>query len=322
MSEWEFVKPKKRKGQSKGRQQGRQPGRVSEEQRRRALHECVSEGVSEEASEGVTELLLRLTDMREAVRTTDFFLATQRALRVALRTKSGSGSSSGSGADQQQQQQCFSRAVLLGLGCFSAPRCTASLLQLALALELLADSELFHPPASAESQSQSRSSDSPCSLPTVIFDPVMTARDSELCEALGLTVATQESDAIHLQPVREDIRTFFYMPHCPYVLYNHIIWTNWQVPQLTSFVILGNSFDSYNMRHLGQSLSSSAPWDCVRNLVEILDEQCVWSDSSCSTPSSVSRPPCLSYMENAFNDLRYIYVYLFISCAYVCARVC
>lgn len=350
MSEWEFVKAKKKRKQTQKTQpaaQRGQNGRVTQAKLDRAVYLSSSTADNMEGRDSdrvdeaaLSSLVLQVASARQAVRSTSFFRACVSALGVSLAAKERGGGGGREGG------ALFSRAVLLGLGHFSHMPC---ILQLALALELLTEQTLFHRGASTAAAAAVTydCNDSSCSGPgdeqqqqpwAYIYDPVMTTLDAALCSALGLTVITDsDSDSCsdrkdseesttpaYLQPLSaltdSDLcgggltsssssssgNTLFYMPHCPYLLYNHVIWTHWAPRHLVSMTILGNSFDSYNMRHLGQSSSSAAPaasWDCVQNLADILSEQSVWQQQK----RQGGEAPCLAYMENAFNDMRYVW---------------
>ena len=57
-----------------------------------------------------------------------------------------------------------------------------------------------------------------------------------------LNIITLNLDGKH--KVRSDNRTLFYMPHCPYSLYNSVLWANWG-QNLSRLIIIGNSFNNY-----------------------------------------------------------------------------
>jgi hypothetical protein len=289
MSEWEFVKPKKRKqqkqqkpgshGEAASKTHQAKNSRVSQEKLDRAIYLSSTDDTERnDDTIDLSSLISQVTLARQAIRTTSFYAECLSGLQMSLAAKGG---------------VLFSSAVLLGLGKFSHSRAMPCILQLALALELLAEPTLFLGGDNSYS--------------AYIFDPVMTPLDAELCSALGLAVMTEES--VHLQPVSEHGRTLFYMPHCPYLLYNLVLWTNWDPRHLLRLVILGNSFDSYNTRHLGRS-AAPADWDCVQILAEILSEQPVWQrqrrggGGRGGAGSVAAHQPCLAHMENAFNDIR------------------
>jgi hypothetical protein len=118
-------------------------------------------------------------------------------------------------SDCCQQTLClfpcqFQRVVLLGIGNFTTS--SAACLQFALSLELFpleSSYEFF------------------------LYDPLLSPLEKLLCQSLGLQIA----DTLD---VHEAIGyTFFYLPHCPYSLYNKILWSNWG-QNLERILILGN----------------------------------------------------------------------------------
>lgn len=96
-----------------------------------------------------------------------------------------------------------------------------------------------------------------------LFDPVMSDMERCICEDLYdidmLTTNTYgklcgDDVPIHYRHTSnmDDSNTkcssysMFYMPHCPYQLYCNILWSNWF--QLHKIMIIGNSFESYELR--------------------------------------------------------------------------
>ena len=77
-----------------------------------------------------------------------------------------------------------------------------------------------------------------------IFDPVMTSYDCQLVEHLGMKVLA--GDGRSRQPV--EVKTLYYMPHCPKGLYSLILETNWSRQYLDNLAILGNRFTMYDER--------------------------------------------------------------------------
>jgi hypothetical protein len=103
----------------------------------------------------------------------------------------------------------FQRVVLLGIGNFATS--SAACLQFALSLELFPVlSHDFH-----------------------LYDPLLSPLEKLVCQSLGINIA--DSFQVH-----EAVgNTFFYLPHCPYSLYNKILWSNWG-ENLERIIILGN----------------------------------------------------------------------------------
>lgn len=106
----------------------------------------------------------------------------------------------------------YERIIILGVGNFA--KSPAALVQLSFGLELC-----------LQLCSTSRG---------MIYDPVMTSFEQEVCAQLGLVVETGDTE-IHHAPTS----SLFYMPHCPYLLYNQILWKNWG-DCLRNVEIIGN----------------------------------------------------------------------------------
>lgn len=73
-------------------------------------------------------------------------------------------------------------------------------------------------------------------IPTMsIFDPIMTDLEKSVCAMLGMEVLSENP---HGKYVANE-NTIYYMPHCPYRLYNNLIWANWS-ENLYNVTIVGN----------------------------------------------------------------------------------
>jgi hypothetical protein len=103
----------------------------------------------------------------------------------------------------------FSQAVFLGIGSFSTS--SSALLQLAFGLTLC---RCFNVPL------------------IEIWDPQMSSLDLTLCDRLLLTPNREAPGRSISGP------TLYFMPHCPYMLYNQVMWSNWN--ELSNVIILGN----------------------------------------------------------------------------------
>ena len=78
------------------------------------------------------------------------------------------------------------------------------------------------------------------SVSVSVFDPVLSALEKDVLEALGCSIITKNEQAKRV--VSEP--TLFYMPHCPRGMYNNVIWANWG-ERLDNVGILGNSLTAY-----------------------------------------------------------------------------
>ncbi|GMH15702.1 hypothetical protein Nepgr_017543 [Nepenthes gracilis] len=78
-----------------------------------------------------------------------------------------------------------------------------------------------------------------------VFDPLLSATECRVLEALGCSVLTVNEEA--RRPAVKP--TLFFMPHCEAVLYNNLLEANWRVDRLRNLALFGNSFGSYE-QHL------------------------------------------------------------------------
>ena len=124
-----------------------------------------------------------------------------------------------------------------------------------------------------------------------IFDPLMSVFDDEVSCRYGMVRLPNLAGKYRT----EGKLTLFYMPHCPYRLYNNILWANWDA--LDEVLILGNSFDSY----LGGSIQRDCN-DCVVLLEDVVHETCIWRDVSIGIQSK-QFAKALDTLEYAFNDI-------------------
>ncbi|OMP07595.1 Sensitivity To Red Light Reduced-like, SRR1 [Corchorus olitorius] len=74
-----------------------------------------------------------------------------------------------------------------------------------------------------------------------VFDPVLSATESQVLEALGCSVLS-----VNEQGRRQAMKpTLFFMPHCEAELYNNLLQANWGVEPLNRVALFGNSFETY-----------------------------------------------------------------------------
>lgn len=84
-----------------------------------------------------------------------------------------------------------------------------------------------------------------------VFDPVLSATECEVLEALGCSVLS-----VNEQGQRRALKpTMFFMPHCEAELYDNLLHANWQVEQLNRVVLFGNSFETYE-QHVSEFKNS------------------------------------------------------------------
>ena len=114
------------------------------------------------------------------------------------------------------QERCsFQYFVVLGVGNFSTS--AASLLQIALAFGIM-------------SEFSERGL-----LRSTIFDPQFSSKELSICSDLGFIV-NENADFIESD---EESNCLFLMPHCPYQLYNQVLWYRWG-NKLKNTTIIGN----------------------------------------------------------------------------------
>ncbi|XVE86164.1 hypothetical protein DITRI_Ditri18aG0013800 [Diplodiscus trichospermus] len=74
-----------------------------------------------------------------------------------------------------------------------------------------------------------------------VFDPVLSATESQVLEALGCSVLS-----VNEQGRRQAMEpTLFFMPHCEAELYNNLLQANWGMESLNRVALFGNSFETY-----------------------------------------------------------------------------
>lgn len=73
------------------------------------------------------------------------------------------------------------------------------------------------------------------------YDPMMTLTDHAICKRFDIDLIDENKKG-KLASKSEVYRfTCFYMPHCPYRLYNNVLFANWD--NLSNIIIIGNRLD-------------------------------------------------------------------------------
>ena len=159
--------------------------------------------------------------------------------------------------------------VCYGIGNFGVTQSTpsASLWQLAFALQLR---DIF--------QKQG------LEITMYYFEPFMTSEEAVLLEHLSIKVIRENERGKRV--VTE--RTFFFMPHCPLVLYSNLLFENRD--NLHNLVILGNSLLAYANR---------LQKNCHTLFLQSL--QPFWDETTVSIPHEEIRNFSAQF-ERAFND--------------------
>lgn len=79
-------------------------------------------------------------------------------------------------------------------------------------------------------------------VPMHYFDPCMSTQEAELLVAKDVLIISENEKGKRIV----DAPTFFFMPHCPMMLYTNVLHTNWE--HLEHVIILGNSLSTYANR--------------------------------------------------------------------------
>jgi hypothetical protein len=79
-------------------------------------------------------------------------------------------------------------------------------------------------------------------VPMHYFDPCMSTQESELLLSKDVLVISENEKGKRLV----NSPTFFFMPHCPMMLYTNVLHTNWN--HLEHVILLGNSLSTYANR--------------------------------------------------------------------------
>ena len=144
--------------------------------------------------------------------------------------------------EEEFKQKKIQKIVFLGIGNFLSSN--SSCLQLALGLELFTSFNLLDTIENSDNSNDNDENDNyendnrksnKIKNNIYIYDPLLTSIELRICSLLNLQV---DSSSLNLH-IATDM-TLFYMPHCPYTLYNQIIWLNWGNNSLSNVIIFGN----------------------------------------------------------------------------------
>ena len=156
------------------------------------------------------------------------------------------------------------KMMCLGLGSFS--KSPSSMVQLALFCAVVRELERAGSSASVSMEI----------VKSELCDPVLSANEVEVLSDLGIIQCT---DSVGRYPVDSapNVITFCFMPHCPRMLYNNLLATNW--PHRQSFdklIIFGNSFAEYHDLSVGSDpsdpLHGQSQWIQKVNALGIVHE--------------------------------------------------
>jgi hypothetical protein len=76
-----------------------------------------------------------------------------------------------------------------------------------------------------------------------LYDPLMSTDEVDLCEKYKILVDKANNKGKYV--INSDSIYVYFMPHCPYQLYNNVIWSHWL--SLERLIIIGNRYG-----HLGR----------------------------------------------------------------------
>jgi len=174
------------------------------------------------------------------------------------------------------------KLLVLGIGSF---RDSISILQFSLALKL---------------RSQLQSLCGNCvRFVSEIFDPMCSESDKVVFNEYAFQFS--DKNLVGKYPIDEKEVVFFFMPHCPYRLYNNVLWSSWF--NLARVFILGNSFESYSLREIHRGDDEA---DCIKLLQRFCNELACWIPSKHSLRKG-SHASEISQLEFAFIDTRWLY---------------
>lgn len=72
------------------------------------------------------------------------------------------------------------------------------------------------------------------------YDPLFSTNDKKLLSYFQIDLIDINESAKR----KVEQKTLFYMPHCPFSLYNNLVWANLTVNKLNNVFIIGNSFEN------------------------------------------------------------------------------
>jgi len=221
---------------------------------------------------------------------------------------------------ERHGNRAFGHLVVLGVGAFSTQPC--AMLQLALAFSLLqacvAVDTGIETVGSGVALDDTSGAFSVDQWRACTFDPVYSAMETRVCEALGFCTNIPDKKGKYEIPAA-GLPTLCFMPHCPYGLYGNLMWANWG--HLGQLVLIGNSMSSYMLRSLPAPAPAPppspvilldqaivTPVDCIALIASAVNEVPLYR--SAYSKGSTPRGPAgqaLVHMEMAFNDTSVIW---------------
>lgn len=94
-----------------------------------------------------------------------------------------------------------------------------------------------------------------------IYDPVFSADEVLFLKELGLNVLDINEEAKRTLKTK----SICFLPHCDFPLYNNLLWANWNIECLSKLVIIGNSFQTYELSNARRYLKEKAKYIYLAN---------------------------------------------------------
>lgn len=94
-----------------------------------------------------------------------------------------------------------------------------------------------------------------------IYDPLFSPEEKLFLKELGFNVLNINEEAKRTLKGK----SVCFLPHCDLPLYNNLLWANWNLKQLSELVIIGNSFQSYELNDAKGSLKEKAKYVYLAN---------------------------------------------------------
>lgn len=79
----------------------------------------------------------------------------------------------------------------------------------------------------------------------ILYDPCFTKREHIILEKLHCSVLKENTEGRY--PIKNGRRTIFYLPHCPNILTNNLLKSNWSPGQLSNLLLINNSFQELSV---------------------------------------------------------------------------
>jgi hypothetical protein len=129
--------------------------------------------------------------------------------------------------------------------------------------------------------------------PLSFFEPRITLLEAAALHRLG--IEQLEENDMGKRRVGVTGTAIFFMPHCPMTLYSNLLWAHWG-PELGRLLVLGNSWEGYDLSCVGQERHSD-PTNCIMKALKMSAELSVEPQPVKGSENQ------LPHLFPAFNDL-------------------